>query len=175
MLTQARLKELLDYDPDTGIFRWRVRPRSDFATLNAHGTWNTRYAGRQAGVDAGHGYWKIRIDNRGHYAHRLAWLYMIGEYPANLIDHINRNGLDNRLANLRCADRSGNMANTGAHRNNKLGVRGVCRLPSGKYLVQCGPAGAPDRYVGVFSSLQEAGLAFEEASIRRYGEFARSV
>ena len=89
MLTADRVLELLDYDPETGHFRWRVTKGSK------------RMAGEVAGCLYGKGYWSIGIDRRLYYAHRLAWLYVHGEWPKRVIDHINRDKLDNRIVNLR--------------------------------------------------------------------------
>lgn len=160
-LTRTRLAEVLDYDPQTGRFTWNVRPRTSFKTQNSFATWNSRYAGREAGVTT-HGYRKISIDDRKYYAHRLAWLMMTGGWPPDLIDHRNRNGLDNRWRNLRLSDKSHNMVNAGPHQSNKLGVRGVCQLPSGRYVAQHATGGG-QRHLGVFDTIREAQQAYESA------------
>lgn len=170
-LTQARLKELLHYDPETGIFTWNSRPLSDFPSKNAHGTWNTRYAGKRSGVDVGHGYRKISINNQRHYEHRLAWLYMTGSWPSSLIDHKNENGLDNRWPNLREATKSTNGANRRAARSgNKTGFRGVTLLKQ-KYMAQCQISGSP-KYLGLFNTPEEAHAAYAKALGERFGEFS---
>src|ERR1700719_1662744 len=102
-----RLRELLSYDPETGVFRWLVRKRQNVK------------AGDVAGSFDGCGYCKISIDRRAYKAHRLAWLYMTGEWPPAEIDHINMNRADNRFANLRLATRHQNMANQRLYANNK--------------------------------------------------------
>lgn len=96
-LTAERLRELLDYDPATGRFTWRSRSRSQ-------GT-------EQAGHIERSGYRAIRIDNQPFKAHRLAWLYMTGGWPAQQIDHVNRIRGDNRFANLREASPIENAQN----------------------------------------------------------------
>jgi hypothetical protein len=112
MITQERLKELLDYAPETGIFTWRVEhPRAK--------------KGVEAGAVDYYGYVVIRLDTVLYKAHRLAWLYVNGEWPALNIDHINRNKSDNRVDNLRLANQSVNMHNVSARSNSKSGVSGV--------------------------------------------------
>lgn len=98
MVTWARLNELLTYDPVTGLFKWRV-------------TRGSVKAGKSAGSPQGLGYLQIRIDRKLYLSHRLAWLYMTGEYPELEIDHMNSNRSDNRFENLRHVDPSTNMEN----------------------------------------------------------------
>lgn len=88
-LTQERLKELFKYDPETGLFTRLVS------------TNNRVKIGDVAGNARADGYIKIRVDFDMHYAHRLAWLYMTGEWPTQKIDHISGNKSDNRWKNLR--------------------------------------------------------------------------
>ncbi len=116
MVTYERLKELLHYDPDTGVFTWRVyRARS-------------AKAGYIAGTPDRHGYCKIDILHRKYFAHRLAWLYMYGNFPVNAIDHINGVPSDNRISNLRDVPQSENVLNLRAARsNNTTGFLGVTR------------------------------------------------
>ena len=113
-LSQSRLKELLDYDPETGIFTWRIT--------------RGRYArtGGMAGSPNGRGYLRITIDRRKFFAHRLAFLYMIGSFPPADADHINGVRDDNRWDNLREATRTDNVRNLGGARSdNTFGFLGV--------------------------------------------------
>jgi hypothetical protein len=98
-LTAERVRELLDYNPDTGIFRWRIRPAVNVKP------------GDVAGSPGNRGYIKIQINKKVYAAHRLAWLYVYGANPLECIDHINRDKLDNRIANLREATVSENSIN----------------------------------------------------------------
>lgn len=116
ILTQARLKELLHYDPDTGLFTWLPRG------LNF---WDAHYAGKVAGSRSGRGYVQIRILERMEYAHRLAFLYMVGKYPEFSTDHINGIITDNRWCNLRSVTQSENNKNMRTPKDNTSGVMGV--------------------------------------------------
>jgi hypothetical protein len=110
ILTQARLKELFSYDEKTGFFvrHKRLGPKKDIA-----------------GHVATKGHRQIMVDRKLYMAHRLAWLYVYGEHPKLLLDHINRNPDDNRICNLRLATNSQNQQNTRIKKSNKSGVKGV--------------------------------------------------
>src|SRR5579862_7745832 len=97
-ITPERLKEVLDYDPATGEFRWKTR------------LGGKAVAGRVAGY-LDRGYISIRIDRRIYMAHRLAWLWVYGVWPEGWLDHINRKKNDNRIDNLRLAEPWQNQAN----------------------------------------------------------------
>jgi hypothetical protein len=112
ILTQARLKEVLNYDPLSGLFTRRTKTRG-------------MVEGTLCGCDNGRGYVRIRVDGNYVLAHRLAWLYVYGDWPSGEIDHVNRDTKDNRIANLRVVDRSANLLNRGWDRRNTSGVRNV--------------------------------------------------
>lgn len=97
-ITQERLKEIISYDPETGIFR----------QLQYRRGWP---AGRITGNVSGSGYLRVRADNVCYQAHRLAWLYMTGSFPSALVDHIDRDKLNNRWTNLREATHAQNNQN----------------------------------------------------------------
>ena len=108
-ITQERLKHLLSYDKSTGKFTRRI----DI-------TRGSIKAGSQAGckVKVGTKYYLVAIvDNTLYACHRLAWLYIYGSFPSGLIDHINRDGLDNRIDNLRDVSHKVNMQNVGAFKD----------------------------------------------------------
>ena len=112
-IEQDLLKELLNYDPETGVFTWAVDRQ--------------RYkAGTVAGSVNSHGYIQIGINGRTYKAHRLAWVYMYGGIPKGLtIDHINRTKIDNRLSNLRLATYAEQGQNLTLSVNNTSGYPGV--------------------------------------------------
>jgi hypothetical protein len=114
-LTQARLKELLHYDPVTGIFTWRVTVSSKAQAGNAVGR-----------ADILHGYVRRHVDKQRFSEHRLVWLYMTGSWPENQLDHINGDRTDNRWGNLReatDAQNRQNMAKRKGSSSNLLGVK----------------------------------------------------
>ena len=115
MLTQKRLKELLNYDPETGVFTWRK-------TVGSRGI-----AGSVAGSLRKNGYVSIMVDKTSVYAHRLAWLYVYGEMPSKEIDHINHSKTDNSISNLRCVSHAQNGKNTSIPSDNKSGAVGVIK------------------------------------------------
>lgn len=111
-MNQAQLKEILSYSPENGKFTWI-----------ANSKFGVKRAGHEAGTLA-NGYVQICIKKKFHYAHRLAWLYMHGELPTNVIDHINGNKSDNRISNLRSVTQSENLQNQSKpqRQNPHLGV-----------------------------------------------------
>ena len=160
MLTAERLRELLDYDPETGVFRWRVRRGS------AH-------TGRRAGTPGPKGSLVIRVDRILHLAHRLAWLWMTGEWPAAMIDHVDLKPANNKWSNLRSASSAQNNWNTGARRHNSIGAKEVhFDKARGKYRAQI-QANKYPRHLGYFGNLEDAAAAYISASRSLHGAFAR--
>lgn len=113
MITQTKLKELLHYAPETGVFTW-VKATNRRICI-----------GSIAGSVAGYRYRIIRICGKTHSAHRLAWLYIHGEFPEHDIDHINHDRHDNRIINLRSVTRGDNCRNRGYSPRNTSGHIGV--------------------------------------------------
>jgi hypothetical protein len=108
MITQSELKQLLDYDPNTGVFTWKVRKT------------NKIQIGDKAGNLSCKGYIVIAINQKSYKAHRLAWLYIVGDWPTDMIDHVNGCKSDNSWENLRDVSHRGNCCNRDKHRNGKL-------------------------------------------------------
>jgi len=117
-LTQARLKEFLHYDPDTGIFTWIQRPTNRINVGDRAGC--VRKDPRKKT-----GYITIRINGVAYFAHRLVFLYMIGRFPEMYVDHKDHNGLNNQWDNLREATSKENAKNVSLGINNKSGMLGV--------------------------------------------------
>lgn len=112
LITAIKLREILKYTPETGVFIWKVSAS------------NCIKSGDVAGTQI-NGYCYIRVLGRKYAAHRLAWLYVYGEWPIQQIDHINRNRSDNRICNLRTATVAENAQNTSLPDRNTSGHKGV--------------------------------------------------
>jgi len=124
-LPQETLKEFLDYNPDTGIFTWKARSMGWFKSKAGHKMWNTRYPGKEAGYETPMRYITIRIMGRNYLAQCLVWLYTYGRWQKEELDHINHNGTDNRLTNLREVSHQENHQNKKLYSPNASGVHGV--------------------------------------------------
>jgi hypothetical protein len=117
MLTAERLRELLHYDPETGVFTWRVT--SGKANNGAPAGWIGSSDGVRQVV-------LIGISHRNYKAHRLAWLHTYGAWPVGVIDHINGDPLDNRISNLRDTSQQVNSQNQRrARSDSKSGLLGA--------------------------------------------------
>lgn len=156
-LTQARLKEVLYYDHELGWFMWLI---------SAQGI---RFgAGTIAGTPKGNGYLVIRVDGVLYLAHRLAWLYMTGEWPTQKIDHKLNDGYDNTISNLRDGSIRLNAENQRrARRDNKAGLLGVSQ-DGRRWRAQISVVGQ-NKYLGTFSTPQEAHHAYVQAK-RKFHE-----
>jgi len=116
LITHERLKELLHYDPGTGVFTNRINRGRGASAVRA---------GDVAGSEHDDGrYIKIQIDGRGYQAGRLAWFYMLGVWPPEQTDHEDLDGTNNRFANLRSCSGSRNHANVARRKDNTSGFKG---------------------------------------------------
>ena len=149
-LTHARLKELLHYNPDTGVFTWLVY-RAPLAR-----------AGDIAGTHDSHGHRQIRVQRKLYGAHRLAWFYAQGEWPKFDIDHMNRIKDDNRIANLRDVSTTLNCQNAvEARSNSKSKLLGVHRTRY-SFIAQIAVNGKK-QHLGSFKTADAAHAAYVEA------------
>lgn len=142
-LSADRLRELLDYNLETGIFTWKVG----------------RYCGQRAGTVERSGYRRIRIANRCWKEHRLVWLYVHGAEPTETLDHINGDKTDNRVANLRpCSSAENQQNRRKASKRSKSGVLGVYQF-RGLWLsrVSLGPQ---VKRLGSFRTVEQAQEAY---------------
>jgi hypothetical protein len=161
-----RLKELLHYDPETGAWTRRV-------AVGRHGRYR---AGSPAGtINPKLGYVVICIDYQHYYGHRLAWLYMTGEWPSDEVDHKNLVRHDLRWENLREATETQNRRNRSVTRREL--PRGVHCMPSDRNLRRPFYAKITvdhlQIHLGYFSSPEEAHSAYAVAAQKHFGEFSR--
>ena len=159
MISHSRLKELLDYDPNTGTFTRKV-------SLNS----NTK-VGDVAG-NLTHGYVELSVEGVTYRAHNLAWFYMTGRWPNGLIDHRNLDKSNNSFRNLREAKYQQNSANTARQRNNSLGLKGVTR--HGNKFKAAVTVNRKRHHLGVFDCPRAAAEAYDKAAAAHFGEFART-
>jgi hypothetical protein len=149
MLTADRLKEIIHYDRTTGTF--------------------TR-DGEVAGSISGAGYRAVTIDGISYLAHRLAVLYMTGEWPRFCVSHRNEDRTDNSWSNLRSATKRQTARNRKA--SNKLGIKGVQMTPHGNYRASI-YVNQRHLYLGTFTTVEAAAEAYASAAFEHFGEFAR--
>lgn len=107
MITAEALRKAFNYDPATGKLTWRE-------------------SGREAGAKAHSGYRRVGLHYHDYWAHRIIWAWWHGDWPEGVIDHIDQDGSNNRIENLRTTNRSGNAKNMRRSIANKSGVTGVC-------------------------------------------------
>jgi hypothetical protein len=172
MLNQKTLKKLVHYDPITGIVTWLRREE----TTPYIKTWNIKYAGKRLENRDSDGYltFCIRINGKNKLfpLHRIAWLYVYGEFPKGPIDHINRIKSDNRLTNLRIANTSLNCHNIDLSIRNKSGVKGVHWFARDKkWQAQIRRKGKPV-YLGRFDNIEDAEEVYKQASLKYAQEFS---
>ncbi|MGE5566200.1 MAG: HNH endonuclease [Parcubacteria group bacterium] len=157
ILTADTLRQCVRYDPKTGEFTFLLATKGHPANRVARGV-------------RPDGYRRIGVGKKLYYAHRLAVLYMTGEWPAHDVDHINGNPSDNRWANLRLATRSQNLRN---QRRRRDGLKGASFMPErGKWRATIGVAGKA-LHLGVFDTEEAAHAAYVAASEAHHGEYGR--
>lgn len=149
-LTQEALRAALHYDHQTGVFSH---------TRSGSGV----HVGMAAGRIDSWGYRQIRVNNRRYAAHRLAFLWMTGEWPKQVVDHINGDKDDNRWTNLRDVSQGVNCQNIRApNRKNTTGFLGVSMEPSGRFSARVYLNRKPI-YLGTFDTAEEAHQEYVKA------------
>lgn len=159
-ISQEYVKALLQYNPEDGVFTWRMAARCI-------------KAGDKAGSLCSDGYVRVKIDGKLYASHRVAWLYMTGEWPTGDVDHRDTDRTNNRWDNLRAATRSQNIANKGPQNNNRLGLKGVSKHHHRGYTARIS-IGGKQRVIGLFATAEEAHAAYMAAAKETFGEFARA-
>jgi hypothetical protein len=167
-LTHEELRQAMSYDPETGELRWRHRD-------DRSRSWNTRFAGKVAGSILTNGYRYIDFGGRLCLAHRVVRFYVTGIWPTTDTDH-RRAGFagraDNRWENLRDATQAQNSANQVRRSNNKSGVKGVYWDKKKRLWVAMITKDYKQRFLGYFSTVEDAAAVRREAEAEHHGEFA---
>jgi hypothetical protein len=161
MLTLERLKQALHYCPETGAFTKLEKSKK-------------RAEGSRAEGISSHGYYRVTVDGKRYYAHRLAWFYMTGEWPKVLIDHIDECTTNNRWNNLRLADKSSNSFNTHKVRglSQYRGVAIVKRSGKEMYLAQIRHRKQTYK-LGIFNFEIDAAKAYDKKAFELEPEFCK--
>jgi len=155
-LTAEWLRKHMAYVPETGTFMWKVRGPG-------------RTVGKVLGTEIWPGYIAMKVNNLKYYAHRLAWLYVHGEWPSGQLDHVDGNKANNAIANLRIATAAQNSAGRRSMRH-VAPSRGV--MPHGVGFVARIHFGGKRHYLGYFSTAEAAKEAYEAKAKEIHGEFA---
>lgn len=157
-LTAIQVREMLNYNPDTGEFTWKVSNS------------NRVKVGDSAQSISVWGYARIGINGKRYPAHRIAWLYVTGKWPKRFIDHLNGDRADNRFANLRCASDRENATNKRIQSNNRSGFKGV--FPCRKKWHAMITINKKRMYLGTYDTPEDAHQAYCEAAPKYHGQFA---
>lgn len=161
-LTLERLKELLYYDPETGVFTW-LKSRGGGAKAGGRAGWvdNSKYI-------------RIRVDGRMYLAQRLAWFYTYGRWPMNQMDHRDLCRSNNKLCNLREATQGQNQANRKVRRDSSTGVKGVFPSTNRTFVARIRHNGKMI-HLGSFPTKELASVAYEIASEAYHKEYGRTT
>jgi hypothetical protein len=163
------LRQILDYDPETGALVWKARTTSDAPKQAQH---DARIGKPAGGLDA-KGYGRLSINNVRFASHRIAFLLGHGREPMGEIDHIDGDRSNNRLSNLREATHAQNQANKPASQISISRMKGVTlHRRTGKWQSQIRDGGK-NRYLGLFNTPEQAHATYVAEAKRIYGEFAR--
>ena len=158
MITQDRIRELFDYNSDTGLFIRKIQSAS-----------RTK-VGEKAGSVNSNGYIVMKVDGKAYKAHRLAWLWWHGEWPKDQVDHINGNKQDNRISNLRVVSNTENCQNVIKARKHsslgKLGVKFDARPGRVKRYDARITVNGTRLHLGTFHTLDEAYDAYLKAKMK---------
>ena len=163
VLTHEYLLEILDFNQETGKFYWKIYRKNNVRVGAEAGSIIKSPRKRTP-------HRMLEIDNKSYLLHRLAWFYVNKKWPEGQIDHIDKNGLNNSMKNLREATNEQNQANTDG--KSKLGfLKGTHRQTNGRYQARI-QANGKQKALGTFDTMQEAHEAYCKAATELFGDFA---
>ena len=169
---QSYLQECFDYNPNTGILTWKVRPLSHFKSDRFMRKNNTRYAGKQAGNIFSQGYLRIKIACIDYQVHRIIYKLVTGLEPPNELDHENNIRTDNRWSNLRTATVNQNRHNIKTPKHNTTGLKGAhVDVNTGGFASSI-KINKVRKFLGYFKTAEEAHAAYCKASTMYHEEFS---
>ena len=157
MITQKQVKELFNYDPETGILTWRIKPANRVKIDNVVGCLDNK------------GYRRTTIDGKVYLNHRISYLHYHGYLP-QFIDH--KKGMSNKINNLRKCTSQQNNQNSKLCRRNTSGVKGVSWHKSSEKWVAHLSINGKDQYLGCYDDIKEAESVVKAAREKHHGEFA---
>lgn len=158
-ITQSMVRAMFDYDPTTGALVRLFKNGKRKPMRLTHGDGSV----------------KVRIMGKDYRAHRIIWLHAHGRLPVDVIDHINGNPSDNRLANLREATDAENKRNVGKRRHNTSGFKGVTWDKANKRWLAHATYNGKGVHLGRHPTKEQAAQAYETFARQHYGEFYRSA
>lgn len=154
-LTAEYVRECLDYDPDTGLLKWKKRPVEHFKSDRNWKMWNTRFSDKNTGSFVNKkGYMNIKLNGTTYRTHRIVWLIVHGEWPKDHIDHIDGDRINNKIENLRDVPNSENHKNMAMMYINTSGHSGVSFR--GKNWIARISVNGKEKHLGVFKTIDEA-------------------
>lgn len=157
--TAERIREAFNYNPDTGAITWRIRAAR-----------NTKI-GAVAGWRIPDGYSRVNLDKMTLSGSHVAWVYMTGKWPDEMIDHIDGDPTNDRFANLREATNGQNQCNAKRRCSNTSGMKGVCRNKNSWMALIA--VNKKRHYLGTFPTREQAFEAYSAAAKEMHGEYAR--
>lgn len=173
------LRELLRYDAGDGVLYWRERDSKFFQPTekreaSGHAKWwNGRFAGKRAcKSDCNRGYLRVCLFGDEYPAHRVIWAMETGQWATNVIDHIDGDPANNRIANLRSATTAENNRNKANHGRSRF--RGVSWRARQSIWVSAIKTNKKVTFLGCYKDEEDAARAYDVAAIEQHGNFART-
>lgn len=168
------LRQLFRYDPENGNLYYLERPDEMFSSERAANSWHTQHCGNMAGsaiLKEGRTYVQIQFFKKKYLAHRIVWKMHYGTEPPPIIDHIDGDGTNNRISNLREATIYQNGWNTKKSSRNRSGYKGVSFNTERNKWRAAMRINGRDILVGYYKSREEAAAAYQKAAAAYHGDF----